>query len=677
MKDKFYIDFENHFRGSQEVILKRLQFYIQFTKHLNYIERKPKAIDLACGRGEWLELIKNNGFTAKGCDLDAEMVELCRQKKLEVKECDIIEFLGEQQNNSVDIISAFHIIEHINFELIRKLIQESQRILVPGGILIIETPNPENLIVASCNFYLDPTHKRPIPPELLNFTVKYEGFKKIKIVRLQEPIDKDDIEEEEIKLSDIFNGVSPDYGLIAFKEGGEKNIYISDKIYGNTLKELINIYDKKIKIKPKEYINNNIIKKIGIDITPILPGGDNGGAKIFTLELIKQLGIMNPDVKFILFTQESAHYELKYMETHNVTRVLMIKNDIKKRLNLFKNKYITRILEITPNKVKEKILRIIIKIISKFKRISANKTMAELKIDLLFCPFTAPTYYKEDIPLICTIYDLQHKSYPSFFSNEEIANRNNYFTEAFNKATLLTVISDYSREKAIEFGKINPKKIRRIYLHTRNNESSKPNHNELFFYKKIGLEKKRYLIYPANFWHHKNHEILITAFGMACHNGLPKDIKLVLTGEPGKRQQELSCGVRAFNLQERILFPGFVANNELVNLMENSIGLVFPSLYEGFGLPVVEAMGAGVPVICSNVTALPEIVADAAILFNPKIPEEISESMLLLVKNSMLRDNMIIEGLKRAKKFKSLEEVAQNYWSIFIEATILFQKNNI
>jgi len=65
MKDKFYIDFENHFRGTQEVILKRLQFYIQFTKYLNYKEKKPKAIDLGCGRGEWLELIKNNGFTAR------------------------------------------------------------------------------------------------------------------------------------------------------------------------------------------------------------------------------------------------------------------------------------------------------------------------------------------------------------------------------------------------------------------------------------------------------------------------------------------------------------------------------------------------------------------------------------------------------------------------------------
>ena len=77
------------------------------------------------------------------------------------------------------------------------------------------------------------------------------------------------------------------------------------------------------------------------------------------------------------------------------------------------------------------------------------------------------------------------------------------------------------------------------------------------------------------------------------------------------------------------------------------------------------------------VLAQHSLVADAAILFNPKIPEEISESMLLLVKNSMLRNNMIIEGLKRAKKFKSVEEVAQNYWSIFIEATILFPKIKI
>src|SRR5262249_26509 len=144
--------------------------------------------------------------------------------------------------------------------------------------------------------------------------------------------------------------------------------------------------------------------------------------------------------------------------------------------------------------------------------------------------------------------------------------------------------------------------------------------------KRLGLAPQRYVLYPANFWKHKNHEMLFTAFGMACADaGLDKDIKLVCTGAPGARQQWLIEAARAMNLQDRILFPGFLPTAELARLLANCRGVVFPSLYEGFGLPVIEAMAASVPVACSNTTSLPEVAADATILFDPRVPADIAE----------------------------------------------------
>ncbi|MFZ3042146.1 MAG: glycosyltransferase family 1 protein, partial [Thiobacillus sp.] len=153
-------------------------------------------------------------------------------------------------------------------------------------------------------------------------------------------------------------------------------------------------------------------------------------------------------------------------------------------------------------------------------------------------------------------------------------------------------------------------------------------------------------IYPANFWKHKNHEMLLTAFGMACHDGLAADIKLVCTGAPGARQEWLVSAARAMNLGERVLFPGYLPETELAALMAQCRGVVFPSLYEGFGLPVIEAMAAGVPVACGNTTSLPEVAAGAAIMCDPRVPTQIAEAILTLVEDDTTRIQLIKAGLK-------------------------------
>jgi hypothetical protein len=182
---------------------------------------------------------------------------------------------------------------------------------------------------------------------------------------------------------------------------------------------------------------------------------------------------------------------------------------------------------------------------------------------------------------------------------------------------------------------------------------------------RLGLIPQRYLIYPANFWKHKNHEMLLTAFGMACQGRLAADIKLVCPGAPGVRQEWLMSAARAMNLGNRVLFPGYVPNAELGALLVNCGGVVFPSLYEGFGLPVIEAMAAGVPVTCSNTTSLPEVAADAAVLFDPRIPTQIAQAMVTLLENKALRTSLIQSGQKRATEFSDTDRMAREYWELF------------
>lgn len=219
MEDRFYRAFEDRYRGSREAILQRLTAYQPFTQPyvaLATAAESPKAVDIGCGRGEWLELLQNQGFAARGIDLDAGMLEACHALKLDAVLGDGVAYLGQQPANSLAVVSAFHVVEHIDFELVATLAKHALAALAPGGLLIFETPNPDNILVAGRDFYLDPTHLRPIPSALLAFLLEYVGFARVKIVPLNENAY---FKEPEANLSlwDVISGASPDYAVVAQK----------------------------------------------------------------------------------------------------------------------------------------------------------------------------------------------------------------------------------------------------------------------------------------------------------------------------------------------------------------------------------------------------------------------------------------------------------------------------
>lgn len=162
--------------------------------------------------------------------------------------------------------------------------------------------------------------------------------------------------------------------------------------------------------------------------------------------------------------------------------------------------------------------------------------------------------------------------------------------------------------------------------------------------------------------------MLLTAFGMAIDRGLPNDIKLVLTGAPTERQDFLKTAVQRMGLDKRVIFPGYVSNEELGALLKTSLAMVFPSLYEGFGMPLVEAMALGIPVASSRSASLEEIAGDAALLFDAKKPREIQEAILRLANDPGLREALVEKGKIRASLFSDSAQMAREYWTTFKDA---------
>lgn len=260
MKDDFYLAFENRFRGPEDEIRSRLEFYLRYILPIRDHYNEARALDIGCGRGEWLQILKVNDFIEFGVDLNAAMVQECLARGLNAKKENALEVLEQIEDNSLAVITAFHLVEHLPFDITRQIIRNSLRCLKPGGVFIAETPNPENLLVGSCNFYMDPTHRNPIPPQLLAFTAEYEGFSRVKIDRLQESMLLH--QKTDVTILDVLCGTSPDYSIICQKEAppGLNEIIAEEfsKDYGLTLDALASRFEGRIAVgldKPKDKEN--------------------------------------------------------------------------------------------------------------------------------------------------------------------------------------------------------------------------------------------------------------------------------------------------------------------------------------------------------------------------------------------------------------------------------------
>ncbi|BBB69511.1 hypothetical protein UNDYM_5258 [Undibacterium sp. YM2] len=185
-QDQFYLEFEALFRGSRADIKERLKVYLPYLAHISEQAKDERklVIDVGCGRGEWLELLDEQGIPAMGVDMNISMVNACLDQGFLCRHADAIAYLREQPAGSIGAVTGFQIIEHLPFEQLIALFDAARHALCPGGVIIFETPNPENLKVGACNFYFDPTHLHPIVPQVAEFMARQRGFSHAEILRL-------------------------------------------------------------------------------------------------------------------------------------------------------------------------------------------------------------------------------------------------------------------------------------------------------------------------------------------------------------------------------------------------------------------------------------------------------------------------------------------------------------
>ena len=217
--DPLYLAFEDQFRGTKREIKDRLKVYLPVLNQVNAGISKRPVLDVGSGRGEWLELLKEEDLTAQGVDLSKVLVEQCKDGGLEIEEADAIEYLQRFPASSLGAITAFHFIEHLQFEELIAFLDASLRVLLPDGIAIFETPNPENILVGAHSFYLDPTHRNPLPPKMMKFLVESRGFCRVKIKYLH-PYGKETHVEENSDVAKKFNQYfygPQDYAVIGYK----------------------------------------------------------------------------------------------------------------------------------------------------------------------------------------------------------------------------------------------------------------------------------------------------------------------------------------------------------------------------------------------------------------------------------------------------------------------------
>jgi glycosyltransferase involved in cell wall biosynthesis len=290
-----------------------------------------------------------------------------------------------------------------------------------------------------------------------------------------------------------------------------------------------------------------------------------------------------------------------------------------------------------------------------------------LDLDLWFCPLLYNLPHELSVPTIVTIPDLQHTVFPQFFPEDELAFRTLGIEYGCRKASMVFAISEHVGSQLVETYELSRDKVVVTPLGV-DKALSRPVSEQQLLEKRVRDKfdlTEPFIYYPALGWPHKNHETLIRALAIAHERGVP--LQLVLTGTPYDLMTRIQPLLDDLGLVSAVRHLGHVAISDQVGLYAACEMVVVPSYYEGFGLPVLEAMSLGKPVACSRVGSLPEVAEDAALFFNPGDPGEVAEAICRLFSQPELRSQLIARGKRRATRF-TYRQTAEHTLAAFEQA---------
>lgn len=284
------------------------------------------------------------------------------------------------------------------------------------------------------------------------------------------------------------------------------------------------------------------------------------------------------------------------------------------------------------------------------------------ELDVLHYPLTIPAPAAR-LARVVTLHDVQHHDMPELFSRSQRLWRRFAFDRTARQAHVVITDSEHAKARIVERLGIDPERIEVVHHGVdRTRFSPRADTGALAGYDL----PPRYVLYPAGLWPHKNHERLLEALATVKEPSLGA----VLTGPTFDRFGELRASITRYRLEERVKCLGVVSRTALSELYRRAEALVFPSLYEGFGAPPIEAMACGCPVACSTSASLPEICGDAALMFDPRSVDAIASAIRRVISDSRLRERLRRSGRERAAHF-SWQRAAERHRAAFERALVL------
>ncbi len=348
----------------------------------------------------------------------------------------------------------------------------------------------------------------------------------------------------------------------------------------------------------------------------------------FTYETVKRIVLAHPEHEFVFFFDRP--YDAKFIFANNVTGVVL-KPQARRPL-LFKIWF----------------------------NYSLKKAFKKHQIDLFFSP-DGYLSLSSELPQIGVIHDLNFEHYPEDLPGWALRYLKKYFPKFAKKAKHIITVSEYSRQDIINTYNIDPNKI--TVAHNGASELFKP----LKEFSKVAVQQQyakgnSYFVFVGALHARKNVQRLFKAYDIFKSNS-NSTTQLVIVGEKLWRDSSLEKTYQQLQFKNEIHFTGHLPMDELVKVVGAAKAMIFPSYFEGFGIPLVEAMQSGVPVVCGDRTALPEVVQNAGLLVDPFDDRSIADGMTIVDTEDEFRAKMIEKGLERAEQF-SWDFTADKIWSV-------------
>lgn len=263
-----------------------------------------------------------------------------------------------------------------------------------------------------------------------------------------------------------------------------------------------------------------------------------------------------------------------------------------------------------------------------------------LNADILFCPSNiAPIFLPKKIKLVITIHDVRFKVFPETFSKATISYYNFIYRVVTKRANAVITVSEFSKAEILKYFPELENKIYVIY--------NGVNHNK---FRPLNLPRKKQILFIGAIAKHKNISVILEAFQKVI-NKIPHKIVIAGSKDSGMPSDENINKILSTIPPDRIEFTGKISDEDLIRLYNTSDFFIFPSIYEGFGLPLLEAMACGCPIIASKASSIPEVCGDSAIYFDPYSSEELSTRILEMANNEALKNELAQKGIRRAKEF--------------------------